>query len=287
VAPPRRGAAEPEQARGLGGDAVRGHELLLLAHRADEPERVPAEADEADRHERQQPERRRPGHRGSLAQPRWREHQERQQQPRGDLHADARGERQGRCAVAGHGLGAQRERQRDREQDQRVVVRAAHRHREQHGVQADERDGPPRAVPQASRRAPDQRDRGQARTDRQRLEGPQPRGEPQRRREIAGEREEGAVGGVLEGPADELVDLIARGFGGEVRVGVQPVQRAHAGEGHVAEDVLGKQRRPKQQDHVGGHDSRRDRARRERAGADEHERVAGAHQQEQRLEAFV
>jgi hypothetical protein len=54
MAPPARSAAEPYQAGRLGGDAVGGHELLLLTHRAEEAERVHAEADDAHRGYRRQ-----------------------------------------------------------------------------------------------------------------------------------------------------------------------------------------------------------------------------------------
>ena len=55
------GRADAEQPRGLGGDAVRRDELLLLADRVEEAERVRTEADHADRGDGQQPEARRPG----------------------------------------------------------------------------------------------------------------------------------------------------------------------------------------------------------------------------------
>ena len=57
MAPPGGRPAQAHQPRGLGGDAVRGHELLLLADGIEEPERVAAEADQAERGERQQAER--------------------------------------------------------------------------------------------------------------------------------------------------------------------------------------------------------------------------------------
>ncbi len=56
MTPPAGCAAQPEQPRGLGGDAVRGHELLLLADRAEEAERVHAKAEHAEQRQREQAE---------------------------------------------------------------------------------------------------------------------------------------------------------------------------------------------------------------------------------------
>jgi len=53
-----------------------------------------------------------------------------------------------------------------------------------------------------------------------------------------------------ERPSDERVDRIGGRFGGDMRVGVQAVQRTHAREREVAENVLGDQRRPQEQGHV-------------------------------------
>jgi hypothetical protein len=58
MSPPRRRPAQAHQARGLGRDAVGGNELLLLAHRVEEAERVHAEADDAQRDQREQAEHR-------------------------------------------------------------------------------------------------------------------------------------------------------------------------------------------------------------------------------------
>ena len=79
---------------------------------------------------------------------------------------------------------------------------------------------------------------------------------------------------------------VGGGFGGDVGVGVEAVQSAQAGEGQVAEHVLGDQRRSQQQDQVREHDRRRPA----RAGGSaraqrQHEQVARAHDQHQRLEA--
>ena len=78
MTPPARRPAEPHQPRGLGGDAVRRHELLLLADGAQEAERMHAEPEQPDERERQQRRRtpRAPGARAPAA--RWCEHEERQ-----------------------------------------------------------------------------------------------------------------------------------------------------------------------------------------------------------------
>ena len=49
VPPPGRRPRQPHQAGGLGRHAVGGHQLLLLAHRVEEAERVRAEPDQAQR----------------------------------------------------------------------------------------------------------------------------------------------------------------------------------------------------------------------------------------------
>ena len=54
MAPPARRPAQPDQARRLGGNAVRGHQLLLLADRVEEAERMHAEADQPHDRDRQQ-----------------------------------------------------------------------------------------------------------------------------------------------------------------------------------------------------------------------------------------
>jgi len=74
---------------------VRGHQLLLFADRVHEAERVHAEAEHPDERDRQQrqPCAERQAH--ALAHTRGREHQERQHDPRGHLHAHARRQRRG------------------------------------------------------------------------------------------------------------------------------------------------------------------------------------------------
>jgi len=290
VAPPGGRSAQAHQAGGLGGDAVGGHELLLLADGAEEADGVRAEADQPDHCEREQAERRARQHAHAFARARRRECEERQQQRRGDLHADAGRERhRGAAVVAAERAhaGAQQQRKRQHEQHQRVVVGAAHGQREQHRVQADERGRPASGAPEAAGGRRDQRDRRQAGKRGERFEDPHTGGRAQGCDGVAAQREQGSVGGVLERPAEELEDGIGGRFGGEVGVGVQAVQRAHATVGQIAEDVLGEQRRPQHEDHVGGHDARHEGARGQRSRAREHERVAAAHDQHERLETFA
>ena len=70
-----------------------------------------------------------------------------------------------------------------------------------------------------------------------------------------------------EGPSDEREDRIGGHFRGHVRVGVEAVQRSQAGEAQVAEDVLGDQRWPQQQDGVCRSDRAREGSRGERPHA--------------------
>ena len=247
-----------------------------------------AEAEQADKRHRQQRGARAQRHAHALARTRRGEHQERQHQARGELQPDAGGERRGggaRMRARPRRAGGQHERRRQRQQQQRVVVRSALRQHQHHRVQADERRRPNRGVAHAPGRTRDQRDRAEARQDGKRLERPQPAGQPQRHERVAQQREQRAVRRVLERPADERVHRVARRFGGEVRVRVEPVQRAHARERQVAEHVLGDQRRPQQQDHVRDHDRRRDPRERQPARGHQHQRVADADRQQQRLEA--
>jgi hypothetical protein len=90
---------------------------------------------------------------------------------------------------------------------------------------------------------------------------------------------------MLEGPSHEREDRIGRCFGGDVRVGVQAVQRPHAGEVQVAEDILGDQRRAEEQGHVRRHDRHHDRAQRQRPSGQQDCQVARAHDQRQCLKA--
>jgi hypothetical protein len=172
-----------------------------------------------------------------------------------------------------------------REDDQRVVVRAADGEHEQHRVKPDERDRPAARHADPLGREPDQRDRPEARDDGEGLERPQRAADAERDGRIAEQREQRAVRRVLVGPAEEREHFVARCLRGDVRVRVQSVQRAEPGEADVAEDVLGDQRRPEQQDRVREHNRDPQRAQRHRARAHEDRDIAGAHHQRQRLKA--
>jgi hypothetical protein len=261
------------------------HELLLLADGVEEAEGVDAEADQTEHDEGPQPQSRAGGHLQALARPRGGEHQEGQNDPRRHLDPHA-GHQRGRAGPQAR-LGPRRqgERERQREQDQRVVVRPADSQHQEDRVQTDEGRGPPSRAAEPPCRSCDQRHGAQARGRGERLQDPQAGGEPQGRGRVAHKGEEGPVGGVLEGPADELEDRIGACFGRDVGVGVEPVQGPHASERQIAEDVLGDQRRPEEQEHVGEHDPGGKRTARQAVGRDEHEQVARAHDQHQRLKA--
>ncbi len=290
MAPPRRGAVKPEQARGLGGHAVRGDQLLLLAERTEEPQGVRPEPDHAHRGDRHQTGRARrrdaPALRGGAPA----QHQERQQQPGRELDSHAAGQRERRpawslgCRACTRPGRAQQQCKAERQQQQGVVVRAADRHHQEHRVQPEERQ---RECPRATEppcRLGRQPDRSEAADGGQRLQCPEPAGQPQGRSRIAHQREQRAVRRVLERPADEAEHRVARGFGREVGVGVEAVQCAHAPEGEVAEDVLGEQRRPEQQDQVGGDHGCRERCDRKRPCRQKGEKVARADHEHERLE---
>ena len=242
------------------------------------------EADDADRRHGEQAERcgrrdpqaRSPGPRG--------EHEERQHQPGGQLHADAARERDRRGARARpRGCGEQ-QRECQRHDQQGVVVGAADGEDEQHRVQSEEHGGERRRAAAALGRPRCQPHRKEAADGRQRFQRPQRAGQPERRRRVADEREQRAVRRMLERPADEAEDGVRGDLRRKVRVGVEPVQRSHPGERDVAEDVLGDQRRAEGQDHVCGDDRRGDPADRKRAGACQRQQVGAADDQHQRLE---
>jgi len=264
---------------------VRRDELLLLADGVEEAERVHAEAEHADRGDHEQPERGAGGDLGALARAGRGEDQKRQQQPGGDLHADAGRERERSRAEAWAGAGGQGERGCEREQQQRVVVGTADGEHEQHRVEPDERRGEPGGMTEARGSAHDQGDGGEARGDGDHFERPQAAGEPERRDRVAGERERRPVRGVLKRPADEGEDGVARRFGRDMGIRVEPVQHADAGEREIAEDVLGDQRRAEQQRQVSEHDRGQQRRQRQRSRGREHEQVACAHRQHQNLKA--
>jgi len=246
---------------------------------------VRAEADHADRAERQEAEHGRHRHSPALTPMARREHDERQHQAGRDLHADSHHQRSRGRAKARARAGAQGQRRREHHQHQRVVVRAADRQHEQHRVEPDECRRPSARLPEPARRARDERDRAEAGGNRHGFERPQAAGQAERRSRVAGQREQRPVGRVLVGPAEEIQHFVARRLRGHVRVRVQAVQRAQPGEAEIPEHVLGDQRRPEQQQGVGGDDRRDDRAHRQRARKRQHEQVARAHDQRQRLKA--
>jgi len=248
---------------------------------------VRAEADQPQRRERHEAQAGGGGHLAPLVRSRWREQEEGQRQAGGDLDRHARHQRDGGRPKARFGSGRERQRAREQHDDQRVVVRAAHGQHEQHGVQADEGGGPAARVADPAGRPRDQCDRAEARRHGDSLERPQRTGQAQRCRGVAREREQRAIGGVQEGPSDEPEAGVGRHFGGDVRVGVKAVQCSQAGEAHVAEDVLGDQRRSQQQDQICSHDRREQCAQGQRARREQNQQVARRHDQHEVLKARV
>jgi hypothetical protein len=246
---------------------------------------VRAEADEPERAERQQAEHGGAEHPAAFAPARGCEHEEGQREARRDLDADAHDERARGGAKTRAGAGGERQRGGEHHRDQRVVVRAANCQHEQHRVQPDERDRPAPRLAQLGGGARDERHRREARSDGDGLQRPQPTGEAERRGGVAEQREQRAVRRVLIRPADEPEDFVAGRLRCHVRVRIEAVQRAQAREAEIAEDVLGDQRRPQQQDHVRGEHRRDERAQRQGAGERQREQVAGAHDQRERLKA--
>ena len=120
---------------------MRRDELLLLADRVEESERVRSEADQRERAQRKQAQTRAGEHRQALA-PRGAENQERQQQPRRELDADAGDEHAGGSPEAWAGARGEHQGGGQHEHDQRVVVGTADRQHQQHGVEAHERGRP-------------------------------------------------------------------------------------------------------------------------------------------------
>jgi hypothetical protein len=217
------------------------HQLLLLADRRQEAQRVGSEAGDPQGCHRGQSDDGSDQHSGPLPPAGAGEYQERQQQARRELHADASCKRQRGGPRPGCPLGcrgAQRQRQCEEHDQDGVVVRAADGQHQQYGVEPQEGGGEGGGAPEALRGAGGQPDGGEAAEAGQGLEGPQPTGGPERHGRIAGQREQGPVGRVLEGPADEAEDGVGGGFGGEVGVGVETVQGTHPREGRIAEDVL-------------------------------------------------
>jgi len=264
---------------------VRGDEFLLLADRGQEAERVGSEAGDPDGGDCEQP---RAG-RGRDAQPpaqvRLAEHLEREGQPGRQLdpHPGRDGGR--RRSRSRRGPRAQEQRERERGEQQSVVVRAADGEHEQDGVQAEEGGSEGRRASEALSGAGRQPDRREARQGEHDFQRPQRAGDAERREGVAREREQRSVRGVLEGPADEAGDRVARRFGREVGVGVKAVQRAHPRERDVAEDVLRDQRRAEREDRVGREHGDRDGPHAEPARRRKDREVGPADDQHQHLEA--
>jgi len=246
---------------------------------------VYAEADQADRPEHRQRQHGAGGDGQTLAPAPRREDHERQRQACRHLHPDAHRHDGSRGAKAWALARRQQQGGGQQQQDQGVVVRSAGGQLDQHRVQPHECRRPAAGVSERAGRPHDQRHGAEARDDGDRLESPQPPGDAQRRGGVAREREQRPVGGVQERPADEPEHRVGGRFGRHVRIGVQAVQGSHAGEAQIAEDVLGDQRRSQQHDHVRQHDRRRERARRQGPGAGQHQQIARAHDQHERLEA--
>jgi hypothetical protein len=156
---------------------------------------------------------------------------------------------------------------------------------EQHRVQSHEHRRRLRRAAHPARGARRQGDRPEARRHRDGLERPQAARQPELRKRIGAEREQGPVRRVLERPADEREHRVGGRFGRHVRVGVEAVQHAQARKRQVPEHVLGDERRSQQQHHIRRHDRQRDRPAWERARGEQHGGVARAHHERQRLEA--
>jgi hypothetical protein len=287
MAPPRRCTAQSHEPGGLGRHAVGRHELLLLADRVEKVQSVRPEPNQPERHERHEAEGRGAHDPHPLASAAGGEHEEGQHEPGRDLDRDAGRQRDRGRAEAW--VGPRRERQRGREQhdDERVIVGAARGQHEEHRVQANERGRPAGRLTEPARSPGDERDRAEARGDRDRLERPQPAGDAERRGGVARDREKRTVGGVQEGPSDESEYGVGGHFGGDVRVGVKSVECSEPGEAQVPEHILGDERRTQQQDQVRGEDRRHQAADVQLSRRQQNEQVARGHDQHQRLEAAV
>ena len=241
-----------------------------------------AEADHAHHRHGQQAEGAREGHLEAAPPLPLAENQEGQHEPGRELDADAAGEREGGAARARRR--AERQPRSQGEDHERVVVGAADGQDQQHRVQAEEDRREGGRAAESCGGAGCEPHGAEAADGREHFQRPQRPGQAEGRRDVAGEREQRPVGRVLERPADEAEHGVGRGFGGKVRVGVQAVQGAHAGEGDVAERVLGDQGRPERDDHVGRHDPRRQPPQRYRTGACQHHREGAAGDEHQHLE---
>jgi hypothetical protein len=138
------------------------HELLLFADGAEEAESVRAEADQPQRHEREQAEAGARRHSQPLTPLPRGEHEERQRQTGGDLDRHAGHQRDRGGPEARLRSRREREGRGEQEQDQRVVVSTADGQHEQNGVQSDEGRGPAARLAQPARRPCDQRDGSEA-----------------------------------------------------------------------------------------------------------------------------
>ncbi len=115
-----------------------GHDLLLLADRVEEAERVHPEAEHAKRCQREQAEERCEQHPTLLARRATGKHEERQHDASRQLHADSRRERCRGATRTWMSGGAEHKRAGEREHHQGVVVCATNREHEQHGVEPHE-----------------------------------------------------------------------------------------------------------------------------------------------------
>jgi hypothetical protein len=242
------------------------------------------EADDADDRHGHEPERPRQRDPPALAPALRPECEERQHQPRRQLHADARGKRRCGRPRASVDAGAQQQPTGQREHQHRVVVGAAQSQHQQHRIEPHECGRRRRRAARALRRARRQPDRREAAQRSQRFERPQAARDAQRHDRVAEQREQRSVWRVHEWPADERERGVAGGLRRDVRVRVQAVQRAHAREGDVAEDILGDQRRTERDDHVRQRHRRRQRAQRQPPRARQCQQVAAAHDEHQQLE---
>jgi len=238
---------------------VDGHQLLLFADRGEKAKGLIAESDQPDEHKRKQGQSCARRHPHPLAAAGRSEHDKGEREPGGDLHAHAhrerdRGRSEPRARCCGH-----RKRERQQHHRQRVDVRAADGQYEQGRVQSHEGGGATHGAVQAPGCARNQRDRAEAREHSYCLQRPESACEPERRRQVAREREQRTIGGGRwrgRFPAQEREYRVAWRFGGGVGVGAEAMQGPKPGEAEVAEHILGDQRWPQEQDQMGRHDCR-------------------------------
>jgi hypothetical protein len=270
-------------------------------------------AEAHDRHDCQQHQRTygARGHPDALAPARRRQHHERKHEPGRCLHADADHEHGCGCpeialpissaSCAGstggrpiqHSLArlrlprARRERKRCRQDEQyeRVVVGASRIELQQDRIQAYEHGRRPPRAAHPARCLRGQRDRAQARGHRDRLERPQSARQSKWGQGVGAECEQGSIGRVLKGPADEREHSVVGGFRRHVGVGVKSMQDPQAREREIAEHILGDEWRTHQQQHVRGRDREGDGLAGQYLCSEQHDHVARAHRQRERLKA--